>query len=224
MLKRSLEPEVMDTQDEAIAYDDMDHRDVNTKFVDDFVSYARSVNVSLAGEFLDIGTGTARIPIQLCDTVDDVCVFAIDLSVEMLDIARLNIELSPHRDRIMLGRSDAKQLDMESDRYDAVISNSIVHHIPDPASTFSEAVRVCRPQGILFFRDLMRPESQEQLQQLVETYAGDEAEHARKMFEDSLHAAFTLREIQDFVAELGFAAESVNATSDRHWTWCGMKP
>jgi len=39
------------------------------------------------------------------------------------------------------------------------------------------------------------------------------------LFRDSLHAALTLEEIRSLVVELGYAAETVTMTSDRHWTW-----
>ena len=222
MIKRILEPEVMDTQAEAFAYDDMDHSAVNQQFVADLLASAEAIG-GLEGEVLDLGTGTARIPILLCDATEDVRVFAIDMAGEMLEVARLNIEISSHRDRVMLGRCDAKQLDLQDDRFDVVISNSIVHLIADPASTFAEAVRVCRPGGLLFFRDLIRPGSDEEVDRLVATYAGNEADEARKMFDDSLRAAFTVEEIQDYVEKLGFVADSVSGTSDRHWTWTAVK-
>lgn len=76
----------------------------------------------------------------------------------------------------------------------------------------------------MFIRDLMRPSSEEQWQELVQTYAGEETEYQRKMFADSLHAALTVEEVQALVAELGAPAESVQATSDRHWTWAMKKP
>jgi ubiquinone/menaquinone biosynthesis C-methylase UbiE len=82
-----------------------------------------------------------------------------------------------------------------------------------------EAVRVTAPGGRLFFRDLLRPDTIEQLRGLVAQYAGSEADAAQRMFADSLHAALSLAEIREFVASLGFAAETVQATSDRHWTW-----
>ena len=218
MLERTLEPEVMESNEEAVAYDEMDHQDVNECFVRDLIHAGGT-----SGEVLDLGTGTARIPIMLCDHIEDVRVVGADLSVEMLDVARINIELSPHLERVMLTRCDAKGLDFEDDRFDVAMSNSIVHHIADPTTTFAEAVRVCKPGGLLFFRDLIRPESDEQVRQFVETYAGSEPEFSRKMFDDSLRAAFTVQEIQEFVAELGFAEDSVSATSDRHWTWSARK-
>lgn len=222
MLKRVLEPEVMDSSAEAIAYDDMDHRQVNEAFTQDLIA-ASEANGGVLDEVLDLGTGTARIPLMLCEAVEDVRVVAADLSVEMLDVARINLELSPYLERVMLTLCDAKNLEFEDNRFDVVMSNSIVHHIPEPASAFAEAVRVCKPGGLLFFRDLVRPETDEEVERLVETYAGEEADHARRMFDDSLRAAFSVDEIQALVEGVGFAGDTVQATSDRHWTWCATK-
>jgi hypothetical protein len=57
----------------------------------------------------------------------------------------------------------------------------------------------------------------------VNLYAGGENEHARQMFEDSLHAALTVQEMRNLVMQLGFPAESGSVTSDRHWTWVARK-
>ena len=108
-------------------------------------------------------------------------------------------------------------------RFAAVMSNSIVHHIPEPRSALAEAVRVAKPGGLLFFRDLLRPPDEATLSRLVETYAGGECDHARQMFADSLHAALTLDEIRDLVAGLGFDPATAQTTSDRHWTWSATK-
>ncbi|MCR9117801.1 MAG: methyltransferase domain-containing protein, partial [bacterium] len=135
-----------------------------------------------------------------------------------------NVEAAGYIDRIQLDQVDAKSLPYEDDLFDAVISNSIVHHIPDPKPAIEEALRVVKPGGLLYFRDLMRPQNAEQLNELVEQYAGNEATHARDLFRDSLHAALSLEEIQQLVVDLGYAAEEVTATSDRHWTWSTRKP
>lgn len=66
MLKRRLEPEVMDTSEDARDYDSMDHSTVNRVFVDDFLAFARSsgfdarlVDLLRPSRVLDVGTGTA---------------------------------------------------------------------------------------------------------------------------------------------------------------------
>ena len=70
----------------------------------------------------------------------------------------------------------------------------------------------------------MRPESAEQVQSLVETYASDGSPHSEQLFDDSLRAALSLDEMQALVDELGFDSQTVVATSDRHWTWAAIKP
>jgi ubiquinone/menaquinone biosynthesis C-methylase UbiE len=99
------------------------------------------------------------------------------------------------------------------------MSNSIVHHIPEPFAVFVEMARVVKPGGALFVRDLLRPVDDATLARLVKAYAGDANAHQQKMFGDSLHAALTLEEVRELVTRLGFAANCVQQTSDRHWTW-----
>ena len=107
--------------------------------------------------------------------------------------------------------------------FQAVISNSIVHHIPDPRLALAEAVRVATPGGMLFIRDLLRPDDDATVQHLVQTYAGQENAHSQAMFEASPRAALTLDEVRAMVVELGFAPETVQQSSDRHWTWIARK-
>ena len=229
MLPRVLEPEVMDTPQEAIDYDAMDHSAVNRLFVTDFLFAAVEAALPVAEkpataegkpvEVLDLGTGTAQIPIELCRRAANIRVVAIDLAAEMLQMAKLNVELASLRERIMLDRVDGKQLPYEDGRFDAVMSNSIVHHIPEPASVLAEVVRVARPGGLIFIRDLLRPESNAAVVRLVDAYAAGCNEHQHGLFEASLRAALSLDEIRALIAALGFPADSVRATSDRHWTW-----
>lgn len=60
-LTRILEPEVMDDPAEAIAYDAMDFRAVNQDFADLVVTTYSQETAFV----LDLGTGTAQIPILL---------------------------------------------------------------------------------------------------------------------------------------------------------------
>jgi len=218
-LERVLEPEVMDTYEEARDYDSMDHQAVNKLFVDDLLAVG-----NIGNDILDVGTGTAQIPVELCRQSEDFRIIAIDMAVHMLDLARFNIEVDGFTQRIFLQQIDAKDMLFESEMFDCVMSNSIIHHIPEPLAVLAESIRVTRPGGLLFFRDLLRPESGEEVAHLVSTYAGDENEHQRQMFDDSLRAALSLSEVRAMVSSLGFEAETVQATSDRHWTWIAIKP
>jgi len=214
MIPRILEPEVMDTEQEAIEYNTMDHSAVNHAFVDDLLRL-----VTVGTRVLDVGTGTALIPLELCSRGKQWRVVAVDLAKSMLDVAAKNVAAAGLQQQIELKLVDAKRLPLEDGEFGAVMSNSIIHHIPDPADCLKEMVRVVsRDGGLLFVRDLLRPESNEQLQHLVETYAADADEHQQKMFGESLHAALTLDEIRALAGCFGIAADSIQQTTDRHWT------
>jgi len=208
----------MNSSQEALEYDSMDHRAVNQKFVEDLLSVCPS-----PGDTLDLGTGTAQIPIALCRAEPECRVLAADAAISMLELARYNVEAAGLINRIQLTHVDAKSLPFEDGMFLTVMSNSIVHHIPEPAAVFAEAVRVTAGGGLLFFRDLLRPDEEATLNQLVATYAADCNEHQRRMFAESLHAALSLDEVRELVAQLGFAASTVTQTSDRHWTWSARK-
>ena len=218
-LHRVLETEVMDTPEEARDYDAMAHDAVNRAFVNDMLAAGE-----VGFDVLDLGTGTAQIPLELCRQYADCRVKGVDLSMHMLDLARINIEQAGFAQRITVERGDAKRLPFDEGAFDAVISNSIVHHVPDPMVVLAEAVRVTLAGGLVFFRDLMRPQSRKEVAEFVRLYAGNENPRQRKMFDDSLCAALSLVEIRRLVGSLGFAPETVQASSDRHWTWCATKP
>jgi ubiquinone/menaquinone biosynthesis C-methylase UbiE len=219
MLSRVLEPEVMDSLAEAIEYDSMDHAEVNRRFATDLLA----TNADLS-DVLDVGVGTAQIPIEICRISNKATIVGVDAAPHMLAIGQKNIAAAELSGRVTLHMVDAKQLPYPDERFSSVISNSIVHHIPEPRSMLVEAIRVCVSKGTLFIRDLLRPADMHELNRLVELYAGGATKHQRQLFAESLHAALTLREIQDLVAEFGFEPHSVAATSDRHWTWAARKP
>jgi ubiquinone/menaquinone biosynthesis C-methylase UbiE len=218
MLPRVLEPEVMDSAEEARDYDAMDHAGVNAVFVADFLTFWDG-----RGPILDVGTGTAQIPLELCRRVPTVQVVGIDLAEHMLEVGRENVRRADLDDRIRLEHCDAKALPYPDSRFEAVISNSIVHHIPQPRQVLAEIIRVAAPGGVLFVRDLLRPADDAVVRLLVNTYAGDANAHQQQMFQDSLRAALTLAEIRDLVASLGYEPADVRQTTDRHWTWQSRK-
>lgn len=226
MLPRVLEPEVMDTALEAEDYNAMDHSHVNRVFVDDFLSALQSIPAptNRPWRIFDAGTGTALIPIEVVRRGIPVEIMASDLAEQMLIVARRNIVQAGLESYIHLIRSDCKSLDDGDATFEAVISNSIVHHIPEPVAVLKECWRILRPGGFLFFRDLLRPRDDRELEGLVQTYAGTANDHGRQMFRDSLHAALTVDEVATFAAAIGIARSSVRATSDRHWTLAAIKP
>lgn len=217
-LARVLELEVMDTFEEALAYDTLDHGEVNRQFVGDLLDQLPG-----SGPVLDLGTGTARIPIELCREEPEIRVIAVDLAQAMLDVAAVSVRRSGLAGQISLERADAKRLPFPDASFPVVIANSVVHHAAVPDLLIREAWRVLADGGLVFMRDLTRPNDETALEHLLEIYAPHATDAQRRMFADSLRAALTVEEIQCRVERVGSARESAQPSSDRHWTWCTRK-
>jgi ubiquinone/menaquinone biosynthesis C-methylase UbiE len=209
-MQRVLEPEVMDTASEAEAYDAMDNSAPNAAFVE------RLVELGAGGRMLDIGTGPAHIPLLVCERIASARVVAIDLARHMLERAELRRRASPHGARVELRLADAKRLGFEDASFDAVFSNTILHHIPDPGPFLAQARRVLRPGGVLLVRDLYRPRSAERVAELVREHAADATAEQRELFRASLCAALAPAELRALADRAGLADAELTIDSDRH--------
>lgn len=209
-MDRVPEPEVMDTPEEATAYDAMDHAQVNAAFVD------RLVALGARGRMLDIGTGPGHIPLLVAERLADCVVVAVDLSPAMLAIARGKLAGSPHERRIELRLGDAKALELADASFDAVFSNTILHHLADPRPFLREAARVLRRGGALLIRDLYRPASEAEVDRLVAAHASTAGPVGQELLRASLRAAFTPPELRALADECGLAAADLVIDSDRH--------
>jgi ubiquinone/menaquinone biosynthesis C-methylase UbiE len=212
-MQRVTEPEVMDSPQEAIEYDAMDFIDVNTDFAERAVELGPS-----EGLILDAGTGPARIPILMCQRRPQWHVIGIDLAQSMLDVGLKNIKDAGLQQQIELELVDAKRLPYRDGHFDMVVSNSLIHHLPDPLPFLLELKRVLKPNGAILLRDLIRPDSQEILDAIVDRVAGECNAHQRQLFQDSLYAAFTLDEVNQLVRQTFLEGVKVYQSSDRHWT------
>lgn len=213
MLARVLEPEVLDTAEEAHGYDAMDHAEANRRFVTDFLACRPRVE-----RVLDVCTGPGRIPIELCQRREDAQVVAVDYARHMLALAQRHVEAARLAGRIRLQRADAKKMPFRDRSFTAVLCNGSLHHIPEPRAALREMLRVVARGGWLFLRDLMRPHDDGEVEYLVATYAGTATDAQRAMFEASLRASLTVEEIREWIEEMGLYGDAVQATSDRHWT------
>ncbi|MDY6785932.1 MAG: class I SAM-dependent methyltransferase [Cyanobacteriota bacterium] len=213
-MQRILEPEVMDTPQEAREYDEMDFLAVNS----DFAARAIATFPSTTAYGLDAGTGTARIPILICQERPHWQIVGIDLARSMLDRGRQNIAAAGLERRITLECVDSKQMPYADASFDFVLSNSLVHHLPDPLPFFQEIARVLKPPGAILIRDLLRPPSAENVEEIVEAVGPQYSPHQTQLFRDSLRAAFTLSEVEQLFERSRIEGVRIYQSSDRHWT------
>jgi ubiquinone/menaquinone biosynthesis C-methylase UbiE len=212
MLERTLEPEVMDTEEDAREYEAIDNSVVNAELVE----HALRIGPT-EGRAVDIGAGPGHVAVLLARRAPGLRVLAVDLAESMLSRARAFVEQSEVRERVAVARVDAKATGFAAGRFDFVLSNSLVHHIPSPVAFFAEVARITRAGGAILIKDLHRPASDAEHAALVTRYASDCSPRQRELFSDSLRAALTVEEVEEMCARAGLVGVTVRRTSDRHW-------
>jgi len=121
----------MDTPEEARDYDSMDHSQVNRVFIADFLAIWNGQS-----PILDLGTGTALIPIEFCRQSPKGVILAIDAAAHMLTLAEANVRQSGFESRISCRLVDAKRMGFADGTFSAVMSNSIVPESSNRAQPF----------------------------------------------------------------------------------------
>jgi ubiquinone/menaquinone biosynthesis C-methylase UbiE len=212
VLERILEPEVMDTERDAREYAAFDNSLVNEEFV------SRALELApVSGAVLDLGTGPGDISILLAKRNPCLRILAVDLGKHMLELARTNVRKAGVAGQVRVAALDAKATGLPRASFDLIVCNSLVHHIPEPEALFREVQRLTRAGAGLFIKDLHRPASRAELDQLVDTYANGCTEYQRRTFRESLQAGLTVLEIESICTRLAFSGVEVRRCSDRHW-------
>ncbi len=209
------EPELMDTAQDAEEYDAMDFTEANTRFAEDALALVAELPTL---EAVDLGCGTAEIPILMAKRRQEISILAVDLASEMLRVATRNVAHAQVVEQIQLAKMDVKKLRLPAARFDLVLSNSTIHHIPEPIDAFREIARIVKPGAAIMIRDLIRPGSFEDAWAIVKRVAAGETPKQQQLFFDSLCAALTLDEVKALVRESGLSRMTVDRCSDRHWT------
>ena len=211
---------------EARAYQAANFGDVDQPYVEHLLALLRNrprPRPRPRIKILDLGTGPADIPIRIARQLPNAHIIALDASAAMLALAKQKI--SPRegaRPIISLIRSDAKLLPFHDSTFDAVISNSLLHHLSDPISFWKEIRRVTKPKAVVLVQDLFRPPSRITARALMHKHAAHESKLLQQLFYQSLLAAFTPAEVRHQLdkANLGLAISTID---DRHIVIEGKK-
>jgi 2-polyprenyl-3-methyl-5-hydroxy-6-metoxy-1,4-benzoquinol methylase len=215
MMERVLEPELMDDPEQAMAYAKADFEEENQGFVERFCDYFPEFNASRPMHIVDLGCGPGDIPIRLARRLPHCRITAVDASAPMIRLAQDAIKSAGLNDRITLVCQRVQDLALAKPA-DAVISNSLLHHLPNPFR-FWYALRALAPDRSVLVMDLLRPATPEEAKAIVDRYAEDEPPILRRDFYNSLLAAFTEDEVAAQLAEMNLTRLLVEVPDDRHW-------
>ena len=200
-MDRVLEPELMVDPEQVRIYSEADFEEENQGFVDRFLSSCDDLNHATV---LDLGCGPGDIPIRLARGHDTVKILGIDASQPMIALAEQAVRKAGFSERITLISQRFQEVRL-SNPADAIISNSLLHHVPNPFQFWYAIKTLAKPGAPVLVMDLIRPDSREEAQDIVDKYAAEEPERLRQDFFNSLLAAFTEDEVAAQLAEFNFS-------------------
>ena len=216
-MDRVLEPELMVDPEQVRIYSEADFEEENQGFVDRFLSSCDDLN---HGMVLDLGCGPGDIPIRLARGHATVKILGIDASQPMIAIAEQAVRKAGFSERITLISQRFQDVRL-SNPADAIISNSLLHHVPNPFQFWYAIKTLAKPGAPVLVMDLIRPESVDEAQAIVDQYAANEPEQLQRDFYNSLLAAFTEDEVAAQLAELNLSRLLIDVPDDRHWIVAG---
>lgn len=215
MLERTPEPELMDSQAQVQAYADADFSDANQRFIQLVLEHSR---LPQQGAALDLGCGPADLTLALADKLPEWRVTGLDAGPNMLASARRNAAQASAdvQARVDFVLGHLPEHGLSGQRFDLLVSNSLLHHLPDPDALWGCLAGLARPGAQVVVMDLFRPVDQAAVDALVNEYAGDEPEILQIDFANSLHAAWQVDEVREQLGQAGLQHFQVDAISDRH--------
>jgi SAM-dependent methyltransferase len=221
-MERIPEPELMDEAEQAAAYAHADFEQPHARFVELFRE--TFPDKTITGTALDLGCGPADITIRFARAYPDCSVHGVDGAEAMLAHGRARIRREGLGDRVRLIRGYLPGARLPLAGYDAIISNSLLHHLREPMALWDTIKSCARPGAPLFVMDLLRPAGREQARALVDEYAAGEPDVLRRDFFQSLLAAYRPGEVEAQLRAAGLTSLKVAPVSDRHLLVFGAAP
>ncbi len=204
----------MDTPAQAAAYAHADFTEPHSQFIKKFQEVFPVFNIT--GKVLDLGCGPADVSIRFARAFPECRIDGVDGAVAMLAEGRRLVNAAGLEHRIQLLQGRIPGFIPPEKTYRTIISNSLLHHLHDPLVLWRYVQRYQEPNARLFFMDLKRPDNQEEVNLLVNTYCHSEPKILKDDFRNSLCAAFTPEEVRRQLAEAKLTGLTVEIISDRH--------
>ena len=215
MLERTPEPELMDEPLQARAYSEADFSVPHDHLIE--LLRGRLPGLPGQGRALDLGCGPGDVSLRFARAFPGWHIDGLDGAPNMIALARQRAAREEGGSRVSFFEARLPEGGTGRRDYALVLSNSLLHHLPDPAILWSSISSYRAGGPSVFVMDLSRPESEEILEAMVATYASGEPEILQRDFRYSLHAAYRPDEVALQLEKNGLPDLSIELVSDRHW-------
>jgi ubiquinone/menaquinone biosynthesis C-methylase UbiE len=219
-MQRVPEPELMLDSEQVLAYARADFSAPHDHFV---ALFRERFGNRVSGRVLDLGCGPGDICRRFANAFPDCTLLGVDGSQPMLELGQTDTRDAGLGDRIEFHYGHLPETEL-AERFDIVISNSLLHHLDDPQVMWQSLRRYGKPGAQVFVMDLLRPASQDQAAALVATYAPDEPDILRYDFYHSLLAAWRPDEVNRQLQDQNLSRLEIEVVSDRHFIVHGKLP
>jgi len=228
-MNRICEPELMLEPIQARAYAEADFNGSDRAFTARILTLLAAPAATQAERppprIVDLGCGPGNISFRLASALPEAVLLGIDGAAAMLDGARARQALEPRRwpglrflqVRLPLAPEGLGGVSTAfRPPYDLVVSNSLLHHLHDPAVLWATIRTLAAPGALVVVRDLRRPMTEAAVRGLMRRHAARAPAVLRRDFSHSLRAAFRLQEVADQLRSAGLSHFAVTELGDRH--------
>ena len=210
-MQRTPEPELMDGAEQALAYASADFSAGDQALIE---RLDQLFPAGLGPRLADLGCGPGNISFRLARRHLTAEVLGIDGAEAMLEPARVLLAAEPQLSpRLRFERRCLPDPGLAGG-FSAVISNSLLHHLHDPAVLWQAVKQLAAPAACVYIKDLRRPPSPEAAVALQQRYLADAPAVLQHDYVASLHAAFTPAEVEQQLQQAGLADQLRVAPQD----------
>ena len=157
-----------------------------------------------SGRVLDIGTGSGRLAIELAKAKGtDFHITGIDVSDDMLCLARENARKAGVADRVEFILGNAADMPFPDGSFDLVISYASLHHWFRPEDVFTESQRVAARDAMIMIRDNRRVYGNKFWEAFIWVLCRFMNKRHRDNWPGVIRSSYTLPEIADIVKNSG---------------------
>ena len=207
-MQRIPEPELMDEAGQVLAYAQADFAASDAAMVE---RLAQLCDEDPGTALVDLGCGPGNISLLLAARWPAAKVLGLDGAPRMLAVARERLAGAPLElanrlrfEQTLLPLAAAGKLEAH---FSAVVCNSLLHHLHDPAVLWQTVTQLGAPGAFVYVQDLRRPASPEAVEALVAAEMASAPEVLRCDYRASLHAAFTVVEVEQQLEQAGLTAQ-----------------